>query len=148
MKKLLLTVLCCVVTTSGFACWQTFEIATKTLSEDDKVKVLEKEKGKFYLACDHTGAGTSIYGANIKDKTMVFVRKVNNKIDVKVSIFDSIFKSEGDIYLTFLDSEGFEIDTTFISKVGPSYFGNLYRSYEGDWNDFYRVYSYELHLRG
>ncbi len=147
MKYLLITILACSLTSTCSA-WQTFDDYTKNCSEDQKIEVIRKEPGKFYLSANYEGKGTSIHGLNVTDKTMVCLRRTDDKIDLKLSIFEKVSNEECEIYIKFLDSDGYEIDEVKIANVGRGYTGNLYKSYGPHWSGFSKAYSYEVHLRG
>ena len=148
MKTLILSIIICALTLNASA-WQTFDEASKGLPEAKVVELIKSKPGKFYLTANHEGPGLSIFGYNQNNHTMVTIRKANGKYDFKISMYQSLFENEGDIYLTLLDKEGFELGSLFISKVGENFSGNLYHKYTdaNDWDGFYDVASYEIHLR-
>ncbi len=148
MKKTILTIILCSLSAFSHAEWRTYEECTKHLSEDEKVEVLEKENSKFYLRPDHRGSGLSIYALNIKEGSLVTIRKTNDKYDIKLSMSRPLFSTRGTLYLVFLDKEGFELGAIKISNISERYSGNLYQSYVGDWDDFKDIYSFEIDLRG
>ena len=147
MKTFLLTIIACALSVSCFA-WQTFPEATKNMTAKQIEDLKKENDGKFYIACDHEGDGISLIGFNEEDTTIVNVRKVKDKYDIKVKLYAALWSKPGNICVRFRDKEGFELVNVLIGPVGEKYSGDLHFSHTGSWKNFDDIDSYEVNMKG